>query len=95
MFVHEAKEESIHPVFDIDWHLSSFSLASYPLDQTKALLKNEVIHRNLLTLLICLTLISTSQPSSSQSSLSLMFSRTPPFLKVCLPFNKLLLQIHC
>lgn len=45
-------------VFDMDWHLSIFSLATYPLDQTTALLKNEDIHRKLLTLLISLTLIS-------------------------------------
>lgn len=77
---------------DMDWHLSIFPLATHPLDQTTALLKNEYIHRNLPTLSISPTLISHL---SCLHHNHLLPSRplSFPLLNVRLPFNKLRLQI--
>lgn len=48
----------VRGLFDSDWHFSMFALATYPLDQTTAPLREEDIPHNLPTLLISLTLIS-------------------------------------
>lgn len=85
-------EESVHTVFEMDWHLIIFSLATYPLDQTTALLKNEDISQPPDTLNLSHFDLA-SQPSSPQSSFSLTFSLSLSHsvsLKVRLPFNKLL-----
>lgn len=50
--------EGVRGLFDSDWHLSMFALATHPLDQTTSPLREEDVRRNLPTLLISLTLIS-------------------------------------